>query len=190
MTEYLTYRGNTYRVDYSTETIDTQGQWFICIGHHEIKLKALLVILVIILCGVILYVFNNQKNQLMSEKGNMVNQFDYPASVPPDSAQSPTRFSETGIVFPDSDKRFLTIQDVNELSLFTEYSEKELLRYAINELYARHGYSFTSTKYAEHYKKYGFNSFTDAESAIADFNEYELANLTFLCGIEKERGYR
>lgn len=191
MTEYTTYQGNKYRIDYSEEKTSEGGQWVISFGFFEIKLKRLLILCAVILVIFLLWkVYESQQTLPIAEDNSLASPVDSSSRTLTVSSQSLKRFAETGIVFPDSNERLLTIRDVDELSLISGYSEKELLRFAVNELYARHGYLFQTEKYAEHYNSYGFEGYTDAETAVSNFNEYELANLSFLCSIENARGYR
>lgn len=99
------------------------------------------------------------------------------------------RFQETGMVFPDSSKYLITANDVMELATCDFMSERELLRYAINELYARNGYQFDNGDYYWHYSSYGFLCNCSMEQALSKFNDVEVQNLDFLVEFESRRGY-
>ena len=51
-------------------------------------------------------------------------------------------FDENGFVFPDSNERYLTEEEVYALNDAEEYDFQTLLGHARNEIYARHGYAF------------------------------------------------
>ena len=76
-------------------------------------------------------------------------------------------------VFPDSNLRYLTDEEVENLDYAT-------LRIAINELYARHGYVFSSEDMAAYFGSLDWYEpnpeYTDSEAVVTLFNEYETAN--------------
>jgi len=97
-------------------------------------------------------------------------------------------------LFKDSDRRFLTDEDVWELKqAYQLYCNcgyfvpefKEILSYAINEIYYRRGYNFAETAYEEYFADYSwYDWFTPLyekpEYAQKDFNQFEQANVDLL----------
>ncbi len=76
-----------------------------------------------------------------------------------------------GQIFYDSDSRILSERDVSALS-------KEQVRYAINEIYARHGYKFSDKELYDYYSKQEWYKPTDitAEEVMLIRNEANLAD--------------
>lgn len=111
-----------------------------------------------------------------------------------DTSPSPTEtynttslWKESGFLFPDSDTRCLDENDVLSLSLIEGYTEAELLRFAVNEIYARHHYSFTTDKYIQFFNSYDwYSGYLGAEDAAALFNSTEHQNIAFLLKIEAQ----
>ena len=97
-------------------------------------------------------------------------------------------------LFKDSDRRFLTDEDVWELRqahqlychcgyFVSEF--KEILDYAINEIYYRNGYNFAGTEYEEYFADYSWYNwfgpeYEKPEFAQKDFNQFEQANVDLL----------
>ena len=101
-------------------------------------------------------------------------------------------FDKNGFIFPDSDVRYLTEEEVYALRNSEEYDFQTLLGYARNELYARHGFAFNENKqYYPFYMQYEWYRNME-HSIISDsvFNQYELANRDLIVEIERREGYR
>lgn len=97
------------------------------------------------------------------------------------------QWKSSGFVFPDSDKRILTEADILSLAAVEGYSEAELLRYAVNEIYARHHYSFSSEMFSSFFNGYSwYDGYLSAEDACALFNSIEQHNLAFLLKAEEK----
>ena len=98
-----------------------------------------------------------------------------PATPAPTKAPTSAPNSTDGLIFPDSDSRYLTDSEVAALS-------STQIRYAINDLYARHGYKFKKKEMQDHYQQFSWYSGyrSDMEAVVADFNKYENANLNLL----------
>lgn len=99
-------------------------------------------------------------------------------------------WQETGILFPDSDTTLLTEADIDllfELSdSIDELSPELLIRYCINDLYARHHYLFSTEPFHSFYSNYDwYHGFLNAEDSQNAFNDIERENLNFLVSIEK-----
>lgn len=82
---------------------------------------------------------------------------------------------ENGIIFPNSSEQLLNQEQLAELS-------EEDLRYAINELYARHGYIFSDESLLNYYEKYDwYNQEITPDNFNMDlFNEIEKENVQML----------
>ena len=86
-------------------------------------------------------------------------------------------------VFPDSDKRYLTEEDVHEMDV-------SYVRLGLNEIYARHGRKFNDTELQKYFSsqawytpEYTPDEFSAIEGSV--FNEYEKANVEFLADLIK-----
>lgn len=87
--------------------------------------------------------------------------------------------SNNDYIFPDSDKRYLTASEVSTLS-------KEMLGYARNEIFARHGYVFKTDKYAQYFSsKSWYRQDPNFEGGSSSFNQYENANIKLIQEYEK-----
>ena len=89
---------------------------------------------------------------------------------------------ENGIIFPNSSREEITEKDAADLS-------DEELRYAINELYARHGYIFKDDAMRSYYENFDWYEETVASDAFSLdlFNDTERKNIEIL---QKERDRR
>lgn len=89
-------------------------------------------------------------------------------------------------VLPDSDMRYLEWEEVEALA---DYGGKDLIRLAVNEMYARHGFVFKKPKNQEYFERkswyYPQPGFTDSYVKEHLFNDYEKANLEMLLKVEK-----
>lgn len=99
---------------------------------------------------------------------------------------------ENGFVFSDSSERYLSSQEIALLKDCEEYSYKDLIRYSINEIYARHGYHFEEGgKYWNHYSLFSWYSEMPKQHVTYEMlNEYERANIDLLVKAEIENGFR
>ena len=89
-------------------------------------------------------------------------------------------------VLPDSDMRYLELEEVEALA---DYGGKDLIRLAVNEMYARHGFVFKKLKNQEYFERkswyYPQPGLTDSYVKEHLFNDYEKANLEMLLKVEK-----
>lgn len=89
-------------------------------------------------------------------------------------------------VLPDSDMRYLELEEVEALA---DYGGKNLIRLAVNEMYARHGFVFKKPKNQEYFERkswyYPQPGLTDSYVKEHLFNDYEKANLEMLLKVEK-----
>lgn len=90
-------------------------------------------------------------------------------------------------ILPTSDSEYLTRSDVEDLS------QKEN-RLAINEIYARHGYTYTIEDLKEYFEdKSWYHSDPDVNQSTWNdsmLNNYERENINLLTTVAKEKGYR
>jgi len=97
-------------------------------------------------------------------------------------------YIQDGFIFPDSDKRYLTEDEIATIIGDKNHSREEIIQYAINELYARHHYSFQTETWNDYYSS--FSWYTDEglsmEEAKAQFNAYEDYNLKLLVKEQKK----
>jgi len=82
---------------------------------------------------------------------------------------------ESEFIFADSDQRFLTDDEVKDLS-------KEEIRFAINEIYARRGRAYSDPELKAYFESKSWYTPLYSKSEFSDdvFNEYEKANINFL----------
>lgn len=99
---------------------------------------------------------------------------------------------ENGFVFADSNKRYLSNEEIYSLKTSDEYTYQELLRYCINEIYARNGYKYEEgSKYWEYYNSYSwYREVPKRDVTYEMLNQYERRNIDKLVNIEKENGFR
>ena len=101
--------------------------------------------------------------------------------------QDGTRLDEYGYVMPDSNSRYLTDYDVNQLTL-------KGINYAKNEIYARHGRMFKSQELQTFFNGQAWYTGTipaseEANVIIANqFNDYEQQNVRLLADREAALG--
>lgn len=89
---------------------------------------------------------------------------------------------DQGFIFPGSNLELIDQREINALS------DKELT-YAINEIYARHGYIFQSDELREYYEQFSWyvGEIPSAEFSIDCFNQTEMQNWTLLVGERDKR---
>lgn len=99
-------------------------------------------------------------------------------------------FDENGFLFPNSDKKYLTNDDLYALKKVEDYKFKELLGFAKNEIYARHGLSFKKNgKYYKFYMKYDwYNKIKHKGAVEKDLNKYEKKNIKKIMSIKAKKG--
>lgn len=90
--------------------------------------------------------------------------------------------SENGMIFPNSSEVEIASEDIKKLS-------DEDLRYAVNEIYARHGYIFKDDQLRTYYEQYDWYKETIKPEDFSDsvFSDVEKRNVQAL---QKERDAR
>lgn len=99
-------------------------------------------------------------------------------------AYVPSEYKINGFIFYDSDKRYLTESELDQLT------EAEV-RIALNEIYARRGYKFTKgADMIQHFNNCSWYHGTeeDMQKVAAEFNEYEKKNVDLLVNYECKHG--
>ena len=98
-----------------------------------------------------------------------------PSDPPSDEAPDGLDAEQSGLIFPSSDS---TLIDPWEAEVLSDRD----LTYAINEIYARHGYVFKSAELREYYEQFSWYSGDVAaeEFSIECFNEIEQQNWNLL----------
>ncbi|WP_455503283.1 YARHG domain-containing protein [Blautia sp.] len=91
--------------------------------------------------------------------------------------------SSRDYIFPDSDSRYLTDEDL------AGYSSDQL-ELAKNEIYARHGRKFVTQRIADYFNSKSWYKGTEDPETFDDnqgdiFNEYEVANISRIADTEK-----
>ena len=95
---------------------------------------------------------------------------------------------DSDYILPDSDKRYLTMADVEDLTL-------QEINYAKNEIYARHGRRFNSAELQNYFDSKSWYNGTISPGSFSSsvFNQYESKNAEFLSEVEfarDSRGYQ
>jgi hypothetical protein len=103
-------------------------------------------------------------------------QVQEPQEAPEEEPAEPVREEQVvttnGQVFPDSGSRYLSDGEIGSLGL-------SQTQYAINEIYARHGYIFGTEPYKSYYESQPWYQGTISPDQFSDsvFNEYEYENV-------------
>lgn len=145
--------------------------------HIKIKIKIVLLFVIIALACIFVAIYNNN-------------------SIPfTNDIQNTKVINESGFVFPNSSTSYLSADDIQVLedkSYNSGYIYQELLRLAINEIYARHGYQFIKgEQYDVFYRQFDwYNNIKKSSVSWSQFNEIEKSNLTLLINIEHNNGFR
>lgn len=110
---------------------------------------------------------------------NNVQQTEVPAEETQEVEQL---FLDDGFIFPDSDTELIAQEEIENLS-------DSDLTYAINEIYARHGYIFRSDELRQYYEQFSWymGEIPSSEFSVDCFNQIEQQNWNLLV---KERDRR
>ena len=93
----------------------------------------------------------------------------------PEPAYAPDGSLTGGLVFPDSDMRYLTDQDLaNVAAAYSDVSAA--LELAANEIYARRGHIFSDPGYQNYFRQYAWYSPSHSVEN-SELNDFELKNL-------------
>ena len=107
-----------------------------------------------------------------------------PFVTPADNTDK-TDLSSRDYIFPDSNSRYLTDEDLSGYS-------SDQLELAKNEIYARHGRKFVTQRIADYFNsKSWYQGTIDPDTFDAEqnsiFNEYELANISKIAEWEEQK---
>lgn len=109
------------------------------------------------------------------------------AAVAEDLMESVEKIANGGAdyILPDSNKRYLTMDDVENLTL-------QEINYAKNEIYARHGRRFNSNELQTYFDSKSWYNGTISPGSFSSsvFNQYESYNSEFLAEVEFSRDSR
>ena len=123
-------------------------------------------------------------NFTVSKSSNISEKMESPAAATPEPEATADASKNNGdYIFPDSDSRKLKKSEVKKLS-------KKELRYARNELYARHGYIFEDEELKDYFESKSWYTPSVAGEDFNDeeyFNEYEIANRNLIKKIEAKK---
>ena len=125
------------------------------------------------------------KNSVIDTDTSMTGEYSYYGPVGMDEVETDTVVSEPAdseeYIIPGSDSRYLTDADVEGLDL-------DQIRFAINEIYARHGRAFQTEDLNEYFSSkswytplYSADEFAAIEDSV--MNDYEKENIKFLAAI-------
>lgn len=101
-------------------------------------------------------------------------------------------FDAEGFIFSSSNAEYLNEEMLDALRYVDGFDFGELLGFARNEIYARHGFPFNvDGKYYAHYSQYEwYNSIEHNDVPEENLNQYEKANIDFIVSVEEREGYR
>jgi phosphate transport system substrate-binding protein len=109
--------------------------------------------------------------------------------IPLDGSQAKSLFDSEGFVFPDSDTRRLTRADFDRLAqqAQSDAEVRELLGFARNEIFARHGHIFKSAIYSDHFGKYEwYHALPRGTVMLDDLSAIEQDNVRLIRSWEDE----
>lgn len=101
-------------------------------------------------------------------------------------------FDPDGFLFSNSSNEYLSTDELYDLKNKEDHSFKELLGFARNEIYARHGYPFKKDGvYYQHYSQYEwYNDMEHKNVSDGELNQYEITNVKMIVSIEEKEGFR
>ena len=101
-----------------------------------------------------------------------------------EESSSDTGVVEDGYIIADSDSRYITAEDLKVLN-------RDELRYARNEIYARHGRRFNDKKLQDYFnsKSWYQGSINPDNFNESVLNDYEKKNAKMILEYEKSKGY-
>jgi len=101
-----------------------------------------------------------------------------PPGTPEQRGDRVANLPSQGLLFPDSDRRYLTRDELRMLS-------REQLRLARNEIYARHGRYFRDEKLAAYFARFSWYRPFHWDDSEARLNAYERANVRLIQSLER-----
>ena len=103
-------------------------------------------------------------------------------TVPPSYTPVPNAMGY--YIFP-SDRQYITQADLDARS-------RDEIRLILNEMYARHGYIFSTPQYRQYFESQQWyrGTSTDQNEVMSYFNAYETANKNFIIKYEEAHGWR
>lgn len=136
------------------------------------------VVVVFILC---IRSCSNSGRSASSTSDNTV-QNEISADETPDSAEGGQEYEDDGFVFPNSGTELIERREAENLS------DRDLT-YAINEIYARHGYIFQSDEMRGYYEQFSWYAgrIPSAEFSVDLFNQIEQQNWNLLINERNRR---
>ena len=147
------------------------------------------VVLIVLIVGIVVGVVFLRNRDLSSENGESVSQTETEDVT---VSGELILFSVDGFIIEESSTRYITREDLDKIErLSTEFqvSYKDLIDFAINEIYARYGCEFTfRTKFADFYNQYDWYLYMEKVSNVKFymFNEYEQYNIILLVEEKKK----
>lgn len=148
-----------------------------------IKYSTIFIVILLLIASVcVSFYLKNRYGNVASDETAVCSDICYP-------------FSDDGFVFPLSNSQYLTSEDIDMLkakATESEYTYQELLRFSINEIYARHGFLFLGGKFEKFYCQYQWYLDLEKVETVnwSKFNVYEQKNIALLVDEEKRNGFR
>ncbi len=153
--------------------------------NNSVIIAIIIAVAVIILAagGAAFYIFaNNNSSSDSSDTNTPVENGD----LIDDTTMEPVKPnpSSRGYIY-DTDRKYIT---ASELSYYT----RDEVRLILNEMYARHGYIFSTPEYQAYFdaQSWYYGTTTSQDAVVAAFNSYEKANHTTIVNYEKSMGWR
>jgi hypothetical protein len=176
-------QANVLRTKYADYIVVTQEE--VTTRQFSLSIPSLLLLFVVLafilffsLKSTLLSVTDSPSNININESSNSI--------ATKDNVNTMSNLKTTGFIFSDSDIRYLTGDDIDNLDNSSDHSQEQLVQYAINEIYARNHYKFRSENIYKFYNQFSwYSGYLDAGETVARFNEYEQSNVDFLAAIIK-----
>lgn len=135
-------------------------------------------LLLLIIIAAVFFLFTRSCTDGRTDSTNHAEQVEDSAGETADASDA----QNSGFVFPNSSTELIEQQEAENLS------DRDLI-YAINEIYARHGYIFQSTEIREYYEQFSWytGEVSSGDFSVDCFNQTERDNWALLV---KERDSR
>lgn len=139
----------------------------------------LIILFGLVLLGVVSLFGRSVRNTNQPTSPNDVQQTEIPAEETPEIEPL---YQDEGFIFPDSGTELIAQEEIENLS-------DSDLTYAINEIYARHGYIFRSDELRQYYEQFSWyvGEIPSSDFSVDCFNQIEQQNWNLLV---KERNRR
>lgn len=158
-----THFQDKYDDDYDGGAIHIRGQWILKRTTYR------LIIFIVFMVSIMFSLYSFFPAQ------DVKSAYNYPIK----------EMDKNGIIFAESDYKIITDKDINKLKSNHPNDFKEVLQWAINEIYARKGFQFGNNQYLEFYSQFDWYKpqKISQKSFLKNLNYYEMKNINKLAQI-------